>query len=118
MREEAPRIIERVREPIGNVGSLLRRREQLEHVWRRWQKHTVSPVCDVARVVPELIEGHFHPLDIECRASIVENAMQIDRRTLARVVRALAGDRIIETYHVRHAQYAPPGGQPGDRMPD
>ncbi|UWS77517.1 hypothetical protein N1H47_00860 [Streptomyces noursei] len=54
----------------------------------------------------------------ELGGSVAEDAVEVVGRCLGRVVRTLAGDRVVEDDGVGHAEDVAAGGQAGNGVPD
>ena len=53
---------------------------------------------------PEVVEGALHPAGVE-RARVRGDRLEVERRRLGRVVRALAGQRVVEHHDVGHPEH-------------
>ena len=74
----------------------------------------VRPVGRPLRpAAPEVVEGALHPA--ASNAPFVRgDRLEVERRRLGRVVRPLAGERVVEHDHVRHAEHGRAGGKHTD----
>ena len=82
----------------------------------RRREHRVRPLRHGRDLCPEAVERVLHERTIEGHALVGDDALEVELRALRRVVRSLAGDRVVDDDDIGDAEHRFARGQRRDRV--